>query len=78
MLESFKPITDNWWIFLIFLTVIAGLFLLERFLKKGKLVFEILNLAVHTVMLFYCFTIGAGPEICLLVILCAVLMGLIL
>lgn len=78
MLESFKPITDNWWIFLIFLTVIAGLFLLERYIKKGKLIFEILNLVVHTAMLFFCITIGAGPDICLIVILGAVLMGLIL
>ena len=79
MLESLKPLTDRWYVFLPLLAAVAILYICERRIphKAVKTVCNIGNLCAHTALLVLCVVCNTGLDNCLLVLLCAVLIGLL-
>lgn len=78
MFESIKPLADRWYVFLPLLCAVAVLYVCERRIPKKavKTVCNVLNLCVHTALLVFCLVFDTGMDNCLLLVLCAVLIGL--
>lgn len=78
MLDSIAPILEHWYIWLPLLIAIALCYVLERVIRKKKVIFAIINLILHTGLIVLFFVLNIGIECSLLLILIAVLFGVLI